>query len=662
MKDFSVGKEMNLDATPILGTGLEVNPTSNIVPVSETGFEINPTSGTGFEINPTSGTSFEATPVLGAGLEATPTSGTGFEATPVLGTGFEATPVSGIGFEATPVLGTPISGVSLEEVPTSGTGLEIRPISGEDTSWDGVLENRAVSNLESTPSNIEVMNLNSAHQNSLKPKKISDIPYTELFKQDVKEIDAIPIDIFFSEEVESEPEKETIEVEISDDEVLEIPEFPKEHQPQENFETPPKLPTKREEKSTETPEFENDVSNPFLAKVSELKDDVLGDSRDSVGVGMFYKTRSGEAGLDALDTFVLPTFDAHIYLGMSHHLYGNFNLLNMNSGTIVGDANDRYGANEGGNVEAISNLGEWKVGYQYLGDDDSITLEYGSAPSPAVSPTVENSWKIKYSTKFGKISLDVAYVNKSVKDTMLSWVGDRYEYKNIITPDDPETALINEENSTIGSGVRGGITKQGFEIGLKHSHDGEIVAGNLNYYKLTGYKVMDNEEMALTLLYLRLLDIDKIDTFMVGPILIYDNYTYSSSYFTMGQDGYGNGGYFSPKNFILLGVYADAGRVVDEKFFWKVKGNAGIMSFTNGADMFREESVAEEAGGFGYDLKLFGGYKLDSSLQLLGGMGYQYAENFANLFFGLNAVYYFGSKGNSVGDLSNASSLREMAE
>jgi hypothetical protein len=325
----------------------------------------------------------------------------------------------------------------------------------------------------------------------------------------------------------------------------------------------------------------------------------------------------------------------------------------MSNGVLEPDAMPRYGANAGGNIETIESLVEPRIGYEYKTETSVFIGEFGSTPSPAVVPEIDFEWKLGYIRKLGRITFNIAYVNKSVKDSMLSRIGDKYYYQR-----------QDSNNSTIyGTGVRGGVSKNGFEFGLKHSKGKNVFAGNLNYYNITGFQIEPNKEVAMTLLYLRLLEIAKFQSFMVGPIFIYDNYYNNSGYFTVGSNGSGNGGYFSPKNFILLGIYFDMAQMYNKELFWKIKGNIGIMNFTSGADKFRNETKESSISGFGYEVKGFVGYKIDDSVQLLGGIGYQSSGPFQSLSLGLTAIYYFGkNKNNNVDDLLYSNTLGEMAK
>jgi hypothetical protein len=86
------------------------------------------------------------------------------------------------------------------------------------------------------------------------------------------------------------------------------------------------------------------------------------------------------------------------------------------------------------------------------------------------------------------------------------------------------------------------------------------------------------------------------------------------------------------------------------------------MTFINGRDILDPESTDTSVTGFGYDLKEFVGYKVDRSVQILGGMGYQSSGPFQSLFMGITALYYFGeNKSNEIGDLLYSNTLGEMA-
>ena len=520
--------------------------------------------------------------------------------------------------------------------------------------------------LETIPTqDLKSSNINEAHIRSVseyQEKSSTDIPYSELFgrqvaKKDQLDTENTPFDFF-------EPSANELDsFEESDDNlpILKLPKIRSEKERVKKVKESEYFQERQEVQDDEVAEQDAPINfdKAFLTRLSNLKDGVLNENRNSVGVGMFYQTRVGSAGLDALDTFVLPSIDGHYFMGLSHHIYGKMNLINMSNGPVTGDALNRYGAYEGGNIESVNSLTEMMIGYEYKTESSILVGEFGTVPSPAISPEVDYTWRVEYATKSGKISVNIAYVNKSVKDSMLSRIGDQYYYK---MQDDPETEDRNE-SFKYGSAVRGGVTKEGVEVGIKHANNGEIFAGNMNYfYDIKGYHIIPNEEIALTLLYLRVLEIKGFKSFMIGPIFLYDNYAYNSGYFTMGSEGEGNGGYFSPKNFLLLGIYFDMAQIYSNKMFWKLKGNVGVMNFSSGKDIFDSTSKEASVSGYGYDVKAFIGYKLDDSIQLLGGIGYQSSGPFKSLFFGLTAIYYFGEKkSNEIGDLLYSNTLGEMA-
>jgi len=437
---------------------------------------------------------------------------------------------------------------------------------------------------------------------------------------------------------------------------LEFNNQPKPHQMEVPRASLPIMTTELPTKDSEELNFDDS----FLSKLSDLKDGILNENRNSIGFGMFYKTRVGSSGLDALDVFTLPAIDGHYFIGLSHHLYGFINILNMSNGSLADDAISRYGASDGGNVGSVDSLVENLVGYEYKTESAIFTAEIGTVPSPAVSPEVDYIWKLEYVNKSGKVTFNIAYVNKSVKDSLLSRIGDQYYYRK---QDNLDTEDQNE-SLEYGTAVRGGVTKEGIEIGFKHANPDDIFAGNLNYYyDVKGFNVPQNKEIALALLYLRVLHLKEFQSFMIGPIFLYDSYSYNSSYFSVGEDGDGNGGYFSPKNFFLLGIYFDMAQIYSDRLFWKVKGNVGVTNFLNGKDIFDSRSKEGTVSGFGYEVKAFAGYKIDDSIQLLAGIGYQSSGPFKSLFFGLTAIYYFGEKkNNKVDDLLYSNTLGEMVK
>ena len=509
---------------------------------------------------------------------------------------------------------------------------------------------------------IDKVNVNEAHIRSVsqyQEKYPTDIPYSELFGRKIDQDDLIdtensPFDFF-------EPSANELDSFEDADSSLPLLKLPKIRDEKERLRKKRADSDKYDEVSEQDQTAEAikslNLDDDFLERLSNLKDGVLNQNRNSVGIGMFYQSRIGTDGLDALDTFILPALDINYYLGLSHHLYGHLNFINLLNGTVSGYGMSLYGRGAGGNIESVSALGEAMIGYKYKTEKSYFVGEIGTVPQPSVVPEIPYTWRLEYGTKFENASFNIAYVNKSVKDSMLSRIGDEYNYVEKGVDENGTETLTSK------TGIRGGITKAGFEIGLKYGLNGEIFAGNVNYYDVSGWNTLPNKEIALTLLYLRVLDLPAFKSFMIGPIFLYDNYTFSSGYFTVGDDLIGNGGYFSPKNFLLIGLYYDMAQIFNSKVFWKLKGNFGYMRFTSGKDIFDKTATDEVISGYGYDIKAFIGYKIDASVQLLGGIGYQSSGPFQSLFLGLTAIYYFGeNKSNEIGDLFYSNTLGDMAK
>ncbi len=405
------------------------------------------------------------------------------------------------------------------------------------------------------------------------------------------------------------------------------------------------------------------------AKLESLKKEISVEEEssipDSAGVGVLYTTRAGSPGIDTLDTFTIPSLDFHKYFGAENHLYVNANFLNMSNGKIDKDGLQRFGDKKsGGNIENVTSLSEGIIGYEYKTESSLINLEVGTASQPAIAKQ-KTLWTAKVGKTIGNLSLEIASVNKTVKDSLVSSIGDSYKYV-YVDPTIKDNALTKDVNESIqtGTGIRGGVTKTGIETGVKYSAGDQIFAMNLNYYyDVSGLNVFPNKETAMAILYLKVLDLPKVYNAMVGPIILYDNFNYNSNYFTVGSEGIGNGGYFSPKNFILFGVYYDIAKKETESLFWKVKGNVGFVNFTGGADLYDSTSSESKISSFGYEIKGFLGYKADNSIQFLAGAGYQSSGVFNSLFFGLSAIYYFGDKKQiSADDLAYSNTIGAMAK
>jgi len=509
-------------------------------------------------------------------------------------------------------------------------------------------------------------NLNQAHKVAVKENKDeTDIPYNELFgrkipKEEQIDIKNSPFDILEPSAKELDTFEEADQLPLPNLPTIRTKSERKKVAQQENgneyFEGDEAPVVKPKNNSKKPDDLSLAFDETFLTNLSTLKDKLLNQNRDSVGFGMFYQTRIGAAGLDSLDNFVLPAVDGNLFIGMSHHIYGHLNFINLNSGTVANADVQRYGRKFGGNTGGVSALGEAMIGYQYKSEENSFLVELGSIPTPPIVPTHPYVWRAEYATNFGDVSFNIAYTAKSMKDSMLSRVGETFAYTE-------KTGDANSTDFEDKTAIWGAVIKKGFEVGLKYGKDNQVFAGNLNYYSIGGYQILENEEIGLTILYLRLLQLENFKSFMIGPIFLYDNYTFSSGYFTVGDNFVGHGGYFSPKNFLLLGLYFDMAQIVNPSLFWKLKGNFGFMTFVNGRDILDPESTDSSVTGFGYDLKAFVGYKVDRSVQILGGMGYQSSGPFQSLFMGITALYYFGeNKSNEIGDLLYSNTLGEMAK
>ncbi|HIC10625.1 MAG TPA: hypothetical protein EYO61_04620, partial [Campylobacterales bacterium] len=147
-------------------------------------------------------------------------------------------------------------------------------------------------------------NIGEAHKIAITENGIDTTPLSQLFGQKIPpekkiDIENEPFGIF-------EPSAKELETFSEAEELpLKLPKLPPKKKPKRESEYYEGDSSKESQKVTPG---DTKVSNSFLAKLSNLENDILNDTRNSIGVGVFYKTRVGSAGLDALDNFVLPSF------------------------------------------------------------------------------------------------------------------------------------------------------------------------------------------------------------------------------------------------------------------------------------------------------------------------------------------------------------------
>lgn len=197
----------------------------------------------------------------------------------------------------------------------------------------------------------------------------------------------------------------------------------------------------------------------------------------------------------------------------------------------------------------------------------------------------------------------------------------------------------------------GAVVKSGGGLSLSYD-DGDAGAyGGASYYKYQGENVADNSAvMGNAGFYYRPLHTDEKEI-KVGINADYMNYAENLSNFSFGQ-----GGYFSPQNYISLSVPVEYSRNAGD-WSYKLSGAVGYQAYSqkqsdyfptesewqNNLDWlvdagFGEEShyAAKTSRGVSYNVKLQGNYKLSPQMSVGGALGYdtvgEYSEANAQLY------------------------------
>lgn len=255
------------------------------------------------------------------------------------------------------------------------------------------------------------------------------------------------------------------------------------------------------------------------------------------------------------------------------------------------------------------------LGTTPLGGEGAKNLVGGLRWSPTVATNTQLTFNLE---------------RRAVTDSLLSYVGTKDKYSGK---------------------TWGAVVKSGGGLSLSYD-DGDAGAyGGASYYKYQGENVADNSAvMGNAGFYYRPLHTDEKEI-KVGINADYMNYAENLSNFSFGQ-----GGYFSPQNYISLSVPVEYSRNAGD-WSYKLSGAVGYQTYSqkqsdyfptesewqNNLDWlvdagFGEEShyAAKTSRGVSYNVKLQGNYKLSPQMSVGGALGYdtvgEYSEANAQLY------------------------------
>ncbi|TPG57023.1 cellulose biosynthesis protein BcsC [Ewingella americana] len=363
--------------------------------------------------------------------------------------------------------------------------------------------------------------------------------------------------------------------------------------------------------------------------------------------------RDGESGLSQLTeakapmTFSFVPFDtSRVTLGVTP--------ITLDAGTSSGDANNRFGTGAlhgvlSPSAQALANTSSTPPSAsQYIADQssgsqsqsgvelnaalsgDNYKVDVGSTPLGQDLTSLLGG--AQWAPKLGDFTtLTVTAERRAVTDSLLSYVG--------------------VQDSYTGS-KWGQVTKNGGSVNLSYDNgDAGFYAGG-GYYSYLGTHVTSNTAVNANVgMYIRPYRYDDREL-KTGINVGYMNFDKNLSYFS-----YGQGGYFSPQNYVSVSFPVEYTQKYND---WdlKLSGAVGYQSYTQDASPYFPEdpdlqaqlenkvanNTAQEAyytggskSGIGWNAGVGGNYHLNKNMQIGGQVGYDtfgdYNESKAQVYF-----------------------------
>lgn len=353
---------------------------------------------------------------------------------------------------------------------------------------------------------------------------------------------------------------------------------------------------------------------------------------NALSTGLHYKRREGEKGRHFFESYALP-LDLHLY-GDDAHFYMRTQTLYMYDGFLA-DSNGSYMDFGLGQNDPRSDLASDIGFYPTIGVAlPWLTLELGSTPLGA-KITPEPLWLLDLSLQRDGLGVHAGFVQKSIEDTMLSFVGERAE-KGIL-----------EVNW-------GRALKRGFLAGI--SYDSLVTLSlDLEYYPwIHGLNLMENSEFKTVFGAIYHSANETLSYLDYGLIVVYDSYKYNSDLFT-----YGHGGYFSPQDFWMGNFLIDAGDTIASTLYWKLKASAGFQGYLvedteryplslPGVPLSGAIEPGYRTGGLSYKVAFGSGVRLSDHIDLTAAFSFEKMFSYELMQAGFSLVYFFDRKHNSA--------------
>ncbi|CAB3752125.1 cellulose synthase operon C-like protein [Burkholderia paludis] len=298
-----------------------------------------------------------------------------------------------------------------------------------------------------------------------------------------------------------------------------------------------------------------DANAQTLGVAAELAQ-VNREQASTVSGGLVFRNRSGEAGLSSLTDIEAP-IEGRIRAG-NGHIVVTATPVTLDAGTATLDIPTYARFGSGLAKARTGTFGDQSasgVGLSIGYEGKQLKADVGT--SPIGFPYQNIVGGVQYDGGItDKVTYSLAVTRRAVTDSVLSYAGAR----------------------DAGSGLKwGGVTKSGARASLSWDDgtSGLYVNGEFNYYD--GHHVERNYSGkggggAYTRFYQ-----DANQTFTAGINATWMRFSSNQSYFT-----YGQGGYFSPQQYVILNLPIDySGRT--GAFTYQVNGSIGVQHYRENA-------------------------------------------------------------------------------
>ncbi|MDR5857651.1 cellulose synthase subunit BcsC-related outer membrane protein [Caballeronia sp. LZ062] len=320
------------------------------------------------------------------------------------------------------------------------------------------------------------------------------------------------------------------------------------------------------------------VANPQTIGVAEELAAINREQASTITGGVIFRNRDGENGLSNLTDIEAP-IEGRIKAG-NGHIVVRATPVTLDAGTANGTNNTlaRFGAGTSNNQSTTTNIVNLTndfgsqtatgVGLSVGYENRNIQADVGTTPLGFRETNIVGGLQYQNAIT-DKVSYSLAVARRAVTDSLLSYAGAR---------DD-------------GAGLEwGGVTSSGARAALSWDDSTSGVYVNAAYQYLDGKHVATNSAVkGGGGIYTRLLK-EADQTLTVGANTTLMHYDKNLSYFT-----YGQGGYFSPQQYVILNFPVEyMGRT--GMFSYDVKGSIGVQHYRQDAsNYFPTDSTRQSA-------------------------------------------------------------------